>query len=371
MKLRVILLMFLALLMLGALTVYGQEGPPAGPPPQDFPRGAGGGQRGQGMRPPSFEELDKDKDGKISKSEWPGPAQAFDAMDTNHDGFVDRDEFNAYRAKTMATRMGEGFIRYLDANQDGKVTREEFGKLVQLFDALDQDHDGMLTQEELNRLNQAMNPNPNRQNQARQNQPQGTPGAGGGDRANRPQMNFDDLDKNKDGKISKSEWQGPPQFFDRLDQNHDGFIDKDEWAQMRQGGGRGGFGGGRTGESLLKYLDTNHDGKVSRDEFSKIVQLFDAVDKNHDGALTAEELGGFYQVAAQAPAQATGGVDVDSIFAKYDKNKDGKITPDELDNEKLFKALDLNHDGVITREEADQALRDLAARAKQKKESGK
>src|SRR5215471_21703445 len=199
MKLRVILLMFLALLMLGALTVYGQEGPPAGPPPQDFPRGAGGGQRGQGMRPPSFEELDKDKDGKISKSEWPGPAQAFDAMYINHDGFVDRDEFNAYRAKTMATRMGEGFIRYLDANQDGKVTREEFGKLVQLFDALDQDHDGMLTQEELNRVNQAMNPNPNpnRQNQARQNQ--GTPG--GGDRANRPQMNFDDLDKNKDGKI--------------------------------------------------------------------------------------------------------------------------------------------------------------------------
>src|SRR5215831_15725893 len=91
--------------------------------------------------------------------------------------------------------------------------------------------------------------------------------------------------------------------------------------------------------------DTNHDGKVSRDEFAKIVQLFDAVDKNHDGSLTAEELGGFYQVAAQAPAQATGGVDVDAFFAKYDKNKDGKITPDELDNEKLFKALDLNHDG--------------------------
>src|SRR5262249_59837976 len=67
--------------------------------------------------------------------------QAFDAMDTNHDGFVDRDEFNAYRAKTMATRMGEGFVRYLDTNQDGKVTREEFGKLVQLFDALDTDHD--------------------------------------------------------------------------------------------------------------------------------------------------------------------------------------------------------------------------------------
>src|SRR5499433_2640927 len=137
MKRASVLPILLALLALGTLTVYGQEGPPGGPPPQDSPRGGfGGGGRGQGMRPPSFEELDKDKDGKISKSEWPGPAQAFDAMDTNHDGFVDRDEFNAYRAKMMATRMGEGFVRYLDANQDGKVTREEFGKLVQLFDAL-------------------------------------------------------------------------------------------------------------------------------------------------------------------------------------------------------------------------------------------
>ena len=122
---------------------------------------------------------------------------------------------------------------------------------------------------------------------------------------------------------------------------------------------------------MVKYLDANHDGKVSREEFARVAQLFDAVDKNHDGALNAEELGGFYAAAGQAPTQATGGVDVDSLFTKYDKNKDGKIGPDELDNERLFKALDLNHDGVITRDEADQALRDMAARSKQKKESGK
>jgi Ca2+-binding EF-hand superfamily protein len=322
------------------------------------------------MRQPSFEEMDKDKDGKISKSEWTGLAQTFDEIDENHDGFIDRAEWDKWRTRTMAARMGGSFLRYLDANNDGKVTRDEFAKLTQLFDALDTDHDGFLTSEELGRFNQAMNPNRQGQGQAG-----GRPGGGdrgpGGDRPNRPQMNFDDLDKDKDGKISKSEWQGPPQFFDRMDANHDGFIDKQEWEAWRSRAAGGGAGPGRITDSVLKYLDTNHDGKVSRDEFAKITQIFDALDKNHDGALTAEELGGFYQAVGQAPTQATGGVDVDSFFAKYDKNKDGKITPDELDNEKLFKVLDLNHDGVITREEADQALRDLAARAKQKKDSGK
>ena len=147
--------------------------------------------------------------------------------------------------------------------------------------------------------------------------------------------------------------------FEKLDSAHRGFVTKEDTAKLD------GF------DKSFERADANHDGKVSRDEFARVSQLFDSLDKNHDGTLTAEELGGFYLVAGQAPAQATGGVDVDNLFAKYDKNKDGKISGDELDNEKLFKALDLNHDGVITREEADRALRDLAARAKQKKESGK
>jgi acetyl esterase/lipase len=35
-------------------------------------------------------------------------------------------------------------------------------------------------------------------------------------------------DKNKDGKISREEFSGPPALFDRLDLNHDGFITKEE-----------------------------------------------------------------------------------------------------------------------------------------------
>lgn len=49
------------------------------------------------------------------------------------------------------------------------------------------------------------------------------------------------LDKNNDGKISKSEFDGPSRHFSRLDRNHDGYISSDEAPDSppgRRGGGR-------------------------------------------------------------------------------------------------------------------------------------
>ena len=52
--------------------------------------------------------------------------------------------------------------------------------------------------------------------------------AGGG----RPRISFDQVlsrnDQNKDGKLSREEFRGPPPLFDRLDANHDGFITREE-----------------------------------------------------------------------------------------------------------------------------------------------
>ncbi|MEN3332382.1 MAG: hypothetical protein V7641_1747 [Blastocatellia bacterium] len=207
--------------------------------------------------------------------------------------------------------------------------------------------------------------------------PQGPPpggmgGGGGGGMRQMPQ--FADLDKNKDKKISKDEWpsQMPQQFFDRLDTNHDGFIDETEWNAMRQRFGGGG-GGPRFGESMAKFLDLNKDGKVSRDEFAKLLTLFDLLDADHNGELTQEEMNGFFRALntaqSEAQNQATGGVDVSNLFTKFDKNKDGKLTADEVTDERTFKALDLNKDGIVTRDEAETALKQLAERAKAKKQA--
>jgi Ca2+-binding EF-hand superfamily protein len=54
------------------------------------------GQKGAKKRvTASFEEMDKNKDGKISKEEWTGNPRAFDRLDANHDGFIDKEEFKA------------------------------------------------------------------------------------------------------------------------------------------------------------------------------------------------------------------------------------------------------------------------------------
>ncbi len=41
-----------------------------------------------------LQRFDKDKDGKISKDEFPGRAERFDRVDENQDGFIEKSEIN-------------------------------------------------------------------------------------------------------------------------------------------------------------------------------------------------------------------------------------------------------------------------------------
>jgi Ca2+-binding EF-hand superfamily protein len=82
--------------------------------------GQGHGHDGMGMK------LDTDKDGRISSAEAAGApkfAERFETMDANKDGFVDRADFQA----RMAQRRDECFGK-ADADQDGKLSRDEFAR---------------------------------------------------------------------------------------------------------------------------------------------------------------------------------------------------------------------------------------------------
>ncbi|PYP84257.1 MAG: hypothetical protein DMF61_20385 [Blastocatellia bacterium AA13] len=208
-------LLSFSLLLLLAGTAEQAVAQETGPPPQtDNP----GGRRGGQFQMPNFAEMDKNKDKKISRDEFKGPAQMFDRLDENKDGFIDEEEWNRRRTGGGGGpgRMGESFMKLLDANHDSKVTREEFAKIVQLFDSLDKDHNGELSPEELGRFFQAINEAPVQ--------------ATGGVEVNNL---FEKYDKNKDGKITADEMgdEKTARTLKALDLNKDGVVTKEEAEQ--------------------------------------------------------------------------------------------------------------------------------------------
>lgn len=65
----------------------------------------------------------------------------FDAADTNHDGKVDRAEYDGFVDEMVLLR---------DTNRDGKLSRDEVGPHAAAhFDKIDANHDGSLSFEEI------------------------------------------------------------------------------------------------------------------------------------------------------------------------------------------------------------------------------
>ncbi len=87
---------------------------------------------------------DKNGDGKVSKEEFAGPAEVFTSMDKNNDGFIDQNEKPA-----ASPGKGGGMIKNFDKNSDGKVSKEEFPGPAEHFDRLDSNKDGYLDESEL------------------------------------------------------------------------------------------------------------------------------------------------------------------------------------------------------------------------------
>lgn len=171
----------------------------------------------------------------------------FAKLDTNHDGFITKDELAAVEAQRQQ-KMEQRAERFdpskmfdrLDLNHDGKITEAEVeaarsqhaeakgGQSARaqatsfhgLFARADTNHDGVITRDEFNAIGQQIRARMEKASMAR------------GGMATRM---FGRADTNKDGRVSLQEMENAALAqFDRIDTNHDGTISPQERQQARQ-----------------------------------------------------------------------------------------------------------------------------------------
>ncbi len=237
-------------------------------PPEGGPRGREGGERGpdgRGPMPPFgrlplLDELDENKDGRLSKDEFAKAAEAFGALDQNQDGSLDPREllgpppFAREGGRDMGPEgrggrpAGEGDRPRPDG--EGRGPRPEGDRPA---DRGEGDRpaprgEGDRPRPEGDRpAPRGEGDRPRPDGEGRGPRPDGAPAGG---RFN-PEEMWKQLDKNGDGSISKEEAPGRmKENFDSIDTNKDGQIDREEARanmERRFGGGdrRPGAGGPR------------------------------------------------------------------------------------------------------------------------------
>jgi len=182
------------------------------------------------------------------------------------------------------------------------------------------------------------------------------------------QVNFEDLDKDRDGKVTLEE------FKDFYLRGGAGPVQLQARAAFYNPGGTDSLT-----DIVFDLLDTNRDGKLSRKELESAPQVLMRYDNDDNELVSQAELGiagnrsAQYRLAAAQQAliagqrrptagqsnlilvarddgrRAAGKLAIArDILARYDKDKDGKLSREEIGfSKKLFDQLDRNKDGKL------------------------
>ena len=144
---------------------------------------------------------------------------------------------------------------------------------------------------------------------------------------------FNNLDHNRDRRVTANEWHYDRETFRRVDRNRDGALDQSEFLGANVDDDRG---------DNFDDLDWNNNGRVERSEWHGSDAVFSDLDANRDGVLSRFEVVG----------GANWSDDTYDQFVSLDNDGNGSIGRSEWHwSLGSFASRDLNPDGVLTRRE--------------------
>ncbi|MFP4249360.1 MAG: EF-hand domain-containing protein [Armatimonadota bacterium] len=245
-----------------------------------------------------FDRLDANQDGKIDRDEFRGPDEAFARMDANGDGAITRDELAAGGDQAAARRRGQ--------NQGRVAVADPAERWKQMLERFDTNADGQISAEEFQgpekvlRFFDTNNDGVITEDEVTQ----------AGDRARererldpaqRWQRLIENCDADGDGKISAEEWPARPEGFERLDRDGDGFLVEGELVRERvQPGREGRVQRPDPARMIIQMMDASGDGQVSAEEWRN---FFDLADVDDDEMISHTELFARFKEALRPQAE--------------------------------------------------------------------